>query len=73
MVFYQKKFVVTKRDFARVVKKSYESALSMANIKRGYAKCGIIPLNCGAIPQLKFLPSEFHPRTSVSSNACGTM
>ena len=49
----------------------YESALSMANIKSGYAKCGIFPFTLRAIP-LKLLPSEFHVRTPVSSNACGS-
>ena len=62
---------MTKRDFARVVNEHYESALSMANIKSGYAKCGIFPFNRRAIP-LKLLPSEFHVYTPVSSNACGS-
>jgi len=70
--FTKKNFVVTKRDFARVVKEPYESALSMANIKSGFAKCGVFPLNRRAIPQLKLLPSEFHPCNPGRSNACGT-
>ena len=63
--------MVTKRDIARVVNEPYESALSMANIKSGYAKCGIFPFNRRAIP-LKLLPSEFHVCTPISSNACGS-
>ena len=65
--------MVTKRNFARVVKEHYESALSMANIQSGYAKCGIFPLNRKAIPQLKLLPSEYHFRTLVSSNVWVTI
>ena len=42
--FTKKDFVVTKRDLARVVKEPFESALSMANIKSGFAKCGKNPL-----------------------------
>ena len=55
------------------MKEPYESALSMANIKSGYAKYEIFPLNRRAIPQLQFLSSEFHVRTPVSSNTCGTI
>ena len=72
MVFYIKKKGGDQRDFARAAKEPCESALSMASIKNGYAKCGIFPLNRRAIPQLKVLPSEFHVRTPISSNACGT-
>lgn len=32
--FIQKDFVVTKRDFTRVVKEPFESSFSMSNIKR---------------------------------------
>ena len=47
------------------------SAYSIANIKGGFAKCGIFPLNCRAIPQLKLLPSELNnPCSSVSRNVC---
>ena len=69
--FTKKDFVVTKRDFARVVKEPYESSFSVTNIKSGFAKCGIYPLNCRAIPQLKMLPSELnHHCTPVSRNVC---
>ena len=69
--FTKRDFVVTKRDFARVVKEPYESAFSIAYIKSGFAKCGIFPLNRRAIPQLKLLPSELNnPCSSVSRNVC---
>ena len=69
--FTKKDFVVTKRDFARVVKEPFESSFSITNIKSGFAKCGIYPLNHRAIPQLKMLPSELnHHCTPVSRNVC---
>ena len=63
--FTKKDFVVTKRDFARVVKEPFESAFSMANIKSGFAKCGISPLDRRAIPQMKLLPSQLNPSASL--------
>ena len=39
--FTKKDFIVTKRDFARVVKEPFEMSFSISNIKSGFAKCGI--------------------------------
>ena len=39
--FAKKNFVVSKRDFAKVVKRPFEKAFSIPNIKAGFSKCGI--------------------------------
>ena len=53
----KKDFVVSKREFARVVKVPFERAFSIPNIKAGFAKCGIYPYNPKAIDQSKVAPS----------------
>ena len=58
--FTKKDFVVTKRDFARIVKEPFELSFSMSNIKHGFSKCGIFPLNRNAIESAKMLPSEMY-------------
>lgn len=58
--FSRKDFMVTKRDFARVVKEPFEMAFSMTNIKSGFAKCGIFPFNPDSVDKKKMLPSEMH-------------
>ena len=58
--FTKKNFVVTKRDFARVVKEPFEMAFSMTNIKNGFRKCGIFPLNRDAIDTSKLAPSKIY-------------
>ena len=55
--FAKKYFVVSKREFARVVKVPFEIAFSIPNIKAGFAKCGIYPYNPKAIDQSKVAPS----------------
>ena len=60
LCFTRKDFIVTKRDFARVVKEPFEMAFSMTNIKNGFAKCGIFPFNPDAVDKKKMLPSEMH-------------
>ena len=55
--FAKKDFVVSKREFARVVKTPFEKVFSMSNIKAGFAKCGIHPFDPNAIDQSKVLPS----------------
>ena len=75
--FTRKDFMVTKRDFARVVKEPFELAFSMTNIKNGFAKCGIFPFNPDAVDKKKMLPSEMHRDTveetpSVSSSDAAT-
>ena len=44
--FTKKNFVVTKREFARVVKHPLDHAFSISNIKAGFAKCGICDRIC---------------------------
>ena len=55
--FAKKDFVVSKREFARVVKVPFERAFSIPNIKAGFGKCGIYPYNPKAIDQSKVAPS----------------
>ena len=62
--FARKDFVVSKRDFARVVKEPFEKALSMSNIKSGFSTCGIFPFNRNAIDKTKMFPAG----SSSSSN-----
>ena len=47
--FSKKNFIVSKRDFAAVVKDPFEKAFSMSNIKAGFSKAGIYPFNPNAI------------------------
>ena len=47
--------MVSKRDFACVVKKPFESAFSITNIKNGFRKCGIFPFNRDAISKFILL------------------
>ena len=43
--FVKKKFVVSKKEFASVVKEPFEKAFAMSNIKAGFKKCGIYPFD----------------------------
>ena len=54
-LFPNKNFVVSKCDFAQVVKDPFEQALSTPNIKADFRKSGIFPLNCNAVDQSKML------------------
>ena len=59
--FTKKDFVVTKRDFARVVKVPFESSFSITNIKSGFAKCGIYPQSNSTIEDASFgIKSSLH-------------
>ena len=51
--FTKKIFIVTKREFSRVVKSPFEKAFSIPNIKSVFAKCGIYPFNPNAVSKLK--------------------
>ena len=69
--FSKRDFVVSKREFARVVKTPFEKAFSMTNIKAGFAKCGIHPFDPNSIDHSKILPSstdESSSTTEVSSD-----
>ena len=52
--FAKRDFVVSKRDFARVVKEPFEKAFSMSNIKSGFMKCGIFPFNRNAVDKTNY-------------------
>ena len=58
--FSKKNFVVTKREFSKVVKSPFENAFSIPNIKAGFSKTGIYPLNHDAIAKSKMKPSLVH-------------
>ena len=59
--FTKNNFVVSKRDFARVLKEPYEMAFSMTNIKHGFKKCGF---NRAAVDDVKMAPSEVYQNSS---------
>ena len=70
----KKDFVVSKHDFARVLKTPFERAFSISNIKAGFAKCGIHPFDPKAIDQSKIMQgssssSESDSTLTVSSSA----
>ena len=67
--FSKKNFIVSKRDFAAVVKDPFEKAFSMSNIKAGFSKAGIYPFNPNAIDPAKMKPSEFYRQQSNSSGS----
>ena len=50
---FAKDFVVSKREFACVVKTPFERAFSISNIKAGFAKCGIHLFDPDTIDQSK--------------------
>ena len=60
LTFTKKNFAVTKNDFSKVLKGPFEQAFSILNIKAGFAKCGIYPLNPDAIAEYKMKPSSLY-------------
>ena len=64
--FAKKNFIVSKREFAKVVKAPFEKAFSISNIKAGFAKCGIYPYNPNTIDQSKLASS-----LNLSSSSTG--
>ena len=71
--FAKKNFVVSKRDFARVVKDPFEQAFSIPNVKAGFRKSGI---SSNVVDQSKMLPSTLHDLSDASSSSqtepCGS-
>ena len=61
--------MVTKREFAKVVKVPFERAFSIPCVKAGFAKCGIYPLNKDAISKEKMTPSTLHGGSGSSSES----
>ena len=70
--FTKKNFVVTKREFSKVLKGPFEKAFSIPNIKAGFAKCGIYPLNPDAIAKAKMVPSSLYGGSSSSAESDST-
>ena len=67
--FAKKNFVVSKRDFAQVVKDPFEQAFSIPNIKSGFRKSGIFPFNRNVVDESKMLPSTLHDLSDASSSS----
>ena len=61
---------MSKRKFARVVKRPLDQAFSITNIKSGFAKCGIYPFKPDAVAKNKMIPSAVHQVTGSSSDTC---
>ena len=62
--------IVSKREFARVVKCPLDQAFSITNIKSGFAKCGIYPFELDAVAKNKMVPSAVHQATSSTGDTC---
>ena len=62
--FSKKNFIVSKRDFARVVKEPFEFSFSMVNLKNGFSKCGIFPFDRNAVSSDKMAPSTIYQQNS---------
>ena len=60
----KKKFVISKREFSRVLKSPLNKSFSIPNIKAGFRKCGIYPFNPDAIAVAKMVPSQLHNSNS---------
>ena len=66
LCFAKKNFIVSKREFARVVKGPFERAFSIPNIKAGFAKSGIFPFNPNAIDRSKMISGSSSSQSSES-------
>lgn len=66
LTFAKPRFVVTKREFAKVVSVPFDRAFSIPNIKAGFAKTGIYPFNRDVVPKEKMLPSTAYGFPSPS-------
>lgn len=71
--FAKKDFVVSKRDFARVVKTPFERAFCISNVKSGFAKCGIYPFDPNAIDRSKIMQPLQGSSSSTESDSSGTL
>ena len=67
--FSKQNFVVSKHDFAAVVKKPFEKEFSMLSIKAGFLKAGTYPFNLNAVDPAKMKPSEFYRQQNSSSDS----
>ena len=66
--FSKTNFIVTKREFAAMVKGPFEKAFSMVNVKAGFSKTGIFPFNPNAIDRSKMKPSEVYSSPASQSS-----
>ena len=62
--FTKKNFIVSKRDFARVLKEPFELSFSIVNLKSGFSKCWIFPFNRNAVSSEKMTPSSVYQEPS---------
>ena len=58
-LLFQKNFIVTKKEFSRVVKTPFEKALSTPNVIAGFQKCSIYMFNTD-VSKLKMGLSTVH-------------
>ena len=74
LCFTKRNFVVTKKEFSKVVKTPFEKAFSIPNVKAGFKKCGIYPFNPDVVPAEKMTPSTVHKSllSSFSSSDSST-
>ena len=61
--FTKKNFIVTKREFSRIVKRPLEQ------VKAGFAKSGIYPFNPDAVAKHKLITSSLHGSFSSTSDS----
>ena len=64
MSFAKKIFIISKREFSRVLKSPLDNSFSIPNIKAGFRKCGSYPFNPDAIAAAKMVPSQLHNSNS---------
>ena len=67
--FVKRNVVVSKKEFASVVKEPFEKAFSISNVKAGFKKCGIYPFDPNVIDQSKLKPSEMYSPINESLNS----
>ena len=75
--FTKKNFIVSKREFAHVVKRPLDQAFSITNINSGFAKCRLYPFKPDAVAKKKMILSERYMfrlcTTIISFKICCTI
>lgn len=69
VAFTKKDFIVSKREFSRVLRSPFECAFSIPNIKSGFRKSGIYPFNPDAVEKAKMIPSTLHSSSLNESSS----
>ena len=72
LTFAKPSFMVTKREFSKVIRVPFEQSFSITNIKAGFSKCGIYPFNPDAIAHNKMLPSSSDTSTSSGGSVASS-